>query len=95
MTQKNPAHLDNFKQYTGDQFRIVDVTSDAVRGTQCFTISSGKTKEQAIERFYGRFMFRKVDQEMILTAQKYNRLKLQHIVDNHCTLIEDQLMLIA
>ena len=91
---KNPAHLDNFKTMKNQRFAIVDVTHE-ILGTRFFEISSGKTKEQAIERFYSRFMFRTVDQEMMLIAQKNNRLKLIKYDGNHRTLVEDKLFLIA
>ena len=93
---KSPAHLDNFKASPiKDRFAIVDVTQDAVKGTVYWEVSSGKTKKQAVERFYGRFMFRPVDQEAIQLAQQWNRLKLIKIQANHRTLIEDKLTLIA
>lgn len=91
---KNPAHLDNFKTMDKQRFAIVDVTKE-ITGTRFFEIVSGKTKEQAIERFYSRFMLRTVDQEMMLIAQKNNRLKLVKYDGIQRTLIEDQLFLIV
>ena len=91
---KNPTHLDNFKSMSDQRFAIVDVTNE-ITGTRFFEIASGKTKEQAIERFYSRFMFRTVDQEMMLIAQKNNRLKLLKYDGIHRTLLEDRLFLIA
>lgn len=91
---KNPAHLDNFKTSRDVRFAVVDVTNE-VNGTRYFEISSGKTREQAIERFYGRFMFRTVDQGMMLAAQRNNRLKLHKIEYSHRTLVENELTLIA
>ena len=91
---KNPAHLDNFKTTDEKRFAIVDVTRE-VTGTRFFEISSGETKEQAMERFYSRFMLRPVDQEMMLIAQKNNRLKLIKRDGVQRTLVEDKLFLIA
>lgn len=93
---KNPAHIDNFKASPiKDRFAIIDVTQDAVKGTIYWEVSSGKTKEEAIERFYNRFMFRPVDQEAMQLAQKWDRLKLMKIEGNHRTLLESSLTLIA
>ena len=91
---KNPAHLDNFQTTDNQRFAIVDVTRE-VTGTRFFEISSGKTKEQALERFYSRFMLRTTDREMMMTAQKNNRLKLIKRDGVQRTLVEDQLFLIA
>ena len=40
-------------------------------------------------------MFRTVDNEMMITAQKNDRLKLIKYDGNHRTLVEDKLFLIA
>lgn len=76
------------------RFAIVDVTRE-VMGTRFFEISSGKTKEQALERFYSRFMRCPADREIILAAQKNNRLKLIKRDGVQRTLVEDKLFLIA
>lgn len=73
---KSKAHLDNFKSAAQHRFAIIDVTSCDVRGTVYHEFASGKTPEQAKERFYSRFMFREVDREMMNLAQKHNRLVL-------------------
>lgn len=91
---KNPAHLDNFKTSRDVRFAVVDVTNE-VNGTRYFELSSGKTKEEAIERFYSRYMFRTVDQYVMMVAQRNNRLKLHKIEYSHRTLIENELTLIA
>lgn len=73
---KSKAHLDNFKSVADHRFAIIDVTSDAVYGTRYHEFASGKSVEQAKERFYNRFMFREMDREMMNLAQKHNRLIL-------------------
>lgn len=92
---KNPAHIDNFKTYANVRFAIIDVTFDPVRGSMFFEIASGKTEEEAKERFYGRYMFRETDREMLEIAQRNNRLKMHKIEDNARHLVEDKLFLIA
>lgn len=91
---RNAAHLDNFKTMSAQRYAIVDVTRE-INGARFFEIASGKTKEQAIERFYSRFMFRTVDREMMLAAQRNNRLKLIEHDGVQRTLIENELLLIA
>ena len=96
MNKMNAAHLDNFVTVTTkDQFAVVDVTFDNVLGIQFFKFSTGKTELEAKTKFYERFMHRSVDREMMIAAQKNNRLKLQKITSSTRELIEDNLTLIA
>lgn len=92
---KNPAHLDNFKSAASSRYAILDVTSCDVRGTVYHEFASGKTPEQAKERFYSRFMFRDCDREMMNLAQKHKRLVLVKIEGIHRTTVEYDLLLLA
>lgn len=93
---KNPAHLANFKTAAPRRFAVVDVTGEWFRpGKVEFEISSGRTPEEAKERFYRRFLARLTDQELMLTAQRNNRLKLVRVEPGARHLVEDRLQLIA
>lgn len=92
---KNPAHLDNFESAASSRYAILDVTYCAVRGTVYHEFSSGKTPEQAKERFYSRFMFREMDREMMTLAQKHKRLILVKIEGMQRTTVEYDLLLLA
>ena len=95
LTPKNimnhPSHLDNFKSANGNRFAIVESEGDG----KYFEYASGKTTEQATERFYSRFMNRACDREMMLQSQRRNGLVMQHIKDNARHFVEGTLFLIA
>lgn len=96
MANANKAHLDNFISDKAVRFAIVDVASDAVKGTTYWEVASGKTEAEATERFYNRFMFRlDIDREMMAHAQRRNSLVMQKIENNSRALIESGLTLIA
>jgi hypothetical protein len=91
-----PFNLSQMTTTRSNHFAIVDVTFDAVHGTRYFTISSGRTKEEAIERFYLGYMHvPPAYREIMDKSQQQNRLYLHEIKDNHRTLIEANLTLIA
>lgn len=70
----NPAHIDNFVSYADVKFVVYDITDDEIATRNYFQIASGKTLEEAKERFYMRYMIRTVDHELIESAQRRNNL---------------------
>lgn len=93
---RTATSLENFTMVrTQDRVAIMDVTMDAVRGTQYFEFASGKTEADARMRFYSRYMVRTVDREMIETAQRRNSLHIMRIVGNAMLPVENNATLIA
>lgn len=94
---RNAAHLDNFlANPIKDRIVIVDAYKDAFGETKLWEIASGKTVEEAKERFFMRFMLRgAADQEMMIAAQRNNRIKIQAIVGNARELLESDVLLLA
>lgn len=93
---KNAAHIENFVSLNNTRFAIVDVTHNAISGTQYWEISSGSNQAQATKRFYERFVARgSHDKEMMINAQKNNRLSMHKIENNHRSLVEARLFLIV
>lgn len=99
-TNKNPLHIDNFTT-PGDAFEIIDCTPyKAGEVTGRYLIATGRTLDEAKERFYARYMLRGAiestgEREIIERAQVRGNLVIQEVRANHCTLIERNPALIA
>ncbi len=96
---KNPLHSDNFAT-VGDAFEIVDISPfKAGEVTGRYLISTGRTLEEAKERFYMRYMLRGLsdttEKQIIERAQARGNLVIQEIINNQATLVERNPLLIA
>ena len=94
---KNPAKLSNFLSTAARRFAIVDETEELYSTAKVHhEIASGKTPAQARERFYSRWINRPgIDHEVVLTAQRFGRLKLIEVVPGGYRTIESGLVLVA
>ncbi len=95
----NPLHLNNFSN-PGDAFEIIDISPfKAGEVTGRFLISTGRTLEEAKERFYMRYMIRGLsdttEKQIIERAQARGNLVIHEIIDNQTTLVERNPLLIA
>lgn len=94
---RNVKHLDNFLTTAAVRFEIADFAMDAVKGMTRYVFASGKTLEEAKERFYSRIMIRAVEaeNEIVFKAQARGSLRICKVENNHSTLVDADPMLLA